>query len=124
MNFSTAVTPYQNEFVVAKQGGTDQGRQKWVDALQTDGGTAIDKALGTALEMRPQEKGRPFTVIFFTDGLRPWAKKNPDLIVKNVEKRNSANRASSPSVWAMMSTPPCSTSWPTARAGEYVRSTG
>jgi Ca-activated chloride channel family protein len=90
MNFATAVTKYQNELLDATPEELAQAR-KWVDALQTTGGTAIDKALSTALDMRTRDPGRSFTVIFFTDGLPTVGETNPDVIVKNVEKRNSAN---------------------------------
>lgn len=90
MHFSTAVTRYQNEWLDAAP--EELGRaQKWVGGLETAGGTAIDKALSTALEMRPRDEGRSFTVLFFTDGLPSVGETNPEIIVKNVEKRNSGN---------------------------------
>ncbi len=90
MNFSTSVTKYQNELLPANPEELGKAR-KWVDALQATGGTAIDKALSAALEMRTRDEGRSFTVIFFTDGVPTIGETNPDVIVKNVEKRNSAN---------------------------------
>jgi Ca-activated chloride channel family protein len=90
MTFSASVTKYQNELLDANPEETDKA-VKWVDALQTAGGTAIDLALSTALEMRPRDEGRSYTVIFITDGLPTEGEKNPEVIVKNVEKRNSAN---------------------------------
>lgn len=90
MNFSTSVTCYQNELLDATPEELGKAR-KWVDALETTGGTAIDKALAAALEMRTADQGRSFTVIFFTDGLPTVGETNPETIVKNVEKRNSAN---------------------------------
>ncbi len=91
MNFSTAVNRYQNELLDATPEELARAR-KWVDALHTTGGTAIDLALRSALEMRPRgEDGRSFTVIFFTDGRPTVGETNPEAIVKNVEKRNSAS---------------------------------
>lgn len=90
MNFSTSVTKYQNELLEASPEELGKAR-KWVDALESTGGTAIDKALSAALEMRTRDEGRSFTVIFFTDGLPTVGETNPEVIVKNVEKRNSAN---------------------------------
>jgi len=90
MNFSTSVTRYQNELLDAKPEEIGKAR-KWVDALEATGGTAIDKALSAALEMRTRDEGRSFTVIFFTDGLPTIGESNPETIVKNVEKRNSSN---------------------------------
>src|SRR5262249_40541906 len=65
--------------------------RKWVDALETTGGTAIDKALSTALDMRTRDGGRTFTVVFFTDGMPTVGETNPEVIIKNVERRNSAS---------------------------------
>lgn len=90
MNFSTSVTKYQNELLAANPEELGKAR-KWVDALESTGGTAIDKALSAALEMRTRDEGRTFTVIFFTDGLPTVGETNPQMIVKNVERRNSAN---------------------------------
>ena len=90
MNFSTSVTSYHNELLEASPEQLGKARQ-WVDALEATGGTAIDKALAAALEMRTRDQGRSFTVIFFTDGLPTVGERNPETIVKNVEKRNSAN---------------------------------
>jgi Ca-activated chloride channel family protein len=90
MNFATSVTRYQNELLEANPEELGKAR-KWVDALQTTGGTAIDKALSAALEMRTRDEGRSFTVIFFTDGLPTVGETNPEVILKNVERRNSAN---------------------------------
>ncbi len=90
MNFSTSVTKYHNELLEASPEQLGKARQ-WVDALEATGGTAIDRALGAALEMRTRDLGRSFTVIFFTDGLPTVGERNPETIVKNVDKRNSAN---------------------------------
>jgi Ca-activated chloride channel family protein len=90
MNFAASVTPYRNELLEANPEELGKAR-KWVDALEATGGTAIDRALASALEMRPGDQGRSFTVIFFTDGLPTVGETNPEAIVKNVEKRNSAN---------------------------------
>ena len=65
--------------------------RKWVDELQPTGGTAIDAALTAALKFRPDDSGRTFTVVFFTDGLPTVGETNPETIVKNVISRNSTN---------------------------------
>jgi Ca-activated chloride channel family protein len=90
MNFASSVTKYQNELLDANPEELARAR-KWVDALQSTGGTAIDGALKAALEMRTRDPGRTFTVIFFTDGLPTVGESNPDVILKNVQQRNSAN---------------------------------
>ena len=90
MNFSTTVTRYQNELLAANPEELGKAR-KWVDDLDAHGGTAIDKALTAALEMRSRDEGRSFSVIFFTDGQPTVGETDPEVIVKNVEKRNSSN---------------------------------
>jgi Ca-activated chloride channel homolog len=90
IHFSTTVNRYQNELLDASRGELGKAR-KWIDSLQTSGGTAIDQALRTSLEMRTREEGRTFNVIFFTDGLPTVGETNPEKIVKNVENLNSAS---------------------------------
>jgi Ca-activated chloride channel family protein len=68
------------------------GRAKaWVDSIEAVGGTNINDALLAALELRPADAGRAFTVIFFTDGLPTIGVTDPAQIVKNVLARNTAN---------------------------------
>jgi Ca-activated chloride channel homolog len=90
MNFSTSVTKYQNQLLEANPEELGKARQ-WVDGLEASGGTAIDKALRAALDMRTRDEGRSFTVAFFTDGQPTVGETNPEVIIKNVEKRNSTN---------------------------------
>jgi Ca-activated chloride channel family protein len=90
MNFATNINKYQNELLDATPEEIGKAR-KWVDALETTGGTAIDRALSTALDMRTRDEGRTFTVVFFTDGLPTVGETNPEVIIKNVERRNSAS---------------------------------
>jgi Ca-activated chloride channel family protein len=90
MNFSTTVSKYQDELLAANPEELGKAR-KWVDELEAFGGTAIDKALSTALEMRTRDQGRSFTVVFFTDGQPTIGESNPEVILRNVEKRNSSN---------------------------------
>ena len=78
MNFSTSVTKYRNELLEANPEELGKAHQ-WVDALQSTGGTAIDKALSAALEMRTRDEGRSFTVVFFTDGLPTVGETNPEI---------------------------------------------
>ena len=41
--------------------------------------------------MRTDDEGRPFTVVFFTDGQPTIGETNPDKILKNVAAKNTAN---------------------------------
>jgi Ca-activated chloride channel family protein len=90
MNFSTTVTKYQDKLLEANPAELAKARA-WVDDLEASGGTAIDKALSAALELRTKDEGRSFSVIFFTDGEPTVGETDPEAIIKNVEKRNTSN---------------------------------
>jgi Ca-activated chloride channel family protein len=89
MNFATTVNKYTTRLLPAN---TDeiQRAKKWVDDLEATGGTAIDDALATALGMRPGDDSRPFTIVFFTDGQPTIGETRPEVILKNVEAKNTA----------------------------------
>src|SRR5205085_5428886 len=65
--------------------------KKWVDNLRAAGGTAIEDALNSALDMRGKDDTRTFTVVFFTDGEPTIGETNPDKILKNVSQKNSTS---------------------------------
>lgn len=90
INFSTTVNKYRDNLVESDKDRIDHAK-KWVDNLQARGGTAINDALRAALEMRSTDEGRSFTVVFFTDGQPTIGETDCDKILKNVEKKNSAN---------------------------------
>jgi len=90
INFATAVNTYRDKLTEVNDEQLDVAA-KWVSNLEATGGTAINDALARALEFRPTEEGRTFTVIFFTDGQPTIGETNPDKIVKNTLTRNSAN---------------------------------
>src|SRR5207248_1994319 len=93
INFATVVNKYKDGLIDA---GKDQVAQakKWVDELEATGGTAIYDALEAALEFRPRDESRTFTIVFFTDGqptIGEGDKTKPEAILKNTLARNSAN---------------------------------
>jgi Ca-activated chloride channel homolog len=90
IKFSTSVVPFRDKLVPASKDYLDAAN-KWVDGLKVSGGTAIWPALDEALGMRTDEAGRPFTVVFFTDGLPTVDETDTDKIVKKVAAKNSAN---------------------------------
>jgi Ca-activated chloride channel homolog len=90
IKFSTSVTRFRDNLVEANKDYLERAN-KWVDDLRTSGGTAIWPALDEALQMRPNDPARPFTVIFFTDGQATVDETNPDRIVKNVVAKNTGN---------------------------------
>src|SRR5205807_4447689 len=60
--------------------------------LEATGGTAINDALASALDLRDaKEEGRTFTVIFFTDGQPTIGETNVETIMKNTMAKNSAS---------------------------------
>src|SRR5262249_58990714 len=48
-------------------------------------------ALNSALDMRTKDDSRTFTIVFFTDGQPTIGVTDPDKILKEVAKQNSAN---------------------------------
>jgi Ca-activated chloride channel homolog len=90
IKFSTTVTPFRDKLVPATKDYLEAAT-KWVDSLRAQGGTAILPALDEALGMRTADAGRPFTVVFFTDGMPTVDETNPDTIVKKTIAKNTAN---------------------------------
>lgn len=90
VKFSSSVTPFRDNLVEANKDYLERAN-KWVDDLQTNGGTAIWPALDEALRMRSGDPARAFTVVFFTDGQPTVDETNPDKIIKNVAGKNTGN---------------------------------
>jgi Ca-activated chloride channel family protein len=90
INFSTSVNRYRDTLKDASQEQVEDAK-KWVDRLRATGGTAINDALLSALELRSSDMGRSFTVVFFTDGQPTIGETNTDKILKNVSAKNTAN---------------------------------
>ncbi|WP_439620372.1 VIT and vWA domain-containing protein [Gemmata sp.] len=89
IKFSTSVTPFRDKLVPANKDYLEAA-VKWVDGLKQQGGTAILPALDEALGMRADEVGRPFNVVFFTDGLPTVDETDTDKIVKKIGGKNSS----------------------------------
>jgi Ca-activated chloride channel family protein len=90
MNFATTVNKYTEQLLPANSDEL-QRATKWVEQLEATGGTAINDALAAALEMRTKETGRPFTIVFFTDGRPTIGETDPEKILKNVAAKNTAS---------------------------------
>jgi Ca-activated chloride channel family protein len=90
INFATTVNRYKDGLLDASSEQVDQAR-KWVANLDATGGTAINDALASALELRKKDEGRTFTIVFFTDGQPTIGETNVDKILKNTFAKNSEN---------------------------------
>jgi Ca-activated chloride channel homolog len=90
INFATTVNRYTEKLLEATPQQTDQAR-KWVDTLDATGGTNIHDALLSALELRPSDEGRTFTIVFFTDGRPTIGVTRLEKILAGVAARNTAN---------------------------------
>jgi Ca-activated chloride channel family protein len=90
INFATTVNRYRENLTDAN-GEQLVAARKWVDKLDANGATAIDDALKSALDFRTNDKGRTFTIMFFTDGEPTIGERHPEKILKNFAARNTAN---------------------------------
>jgi Ca-activated chloride channel family protein len=88
MNFATTVV-HQNDTLQDASKENIATAKKWVDELETTGGTAIDDALSEAIAMRASDKSRPFTIVFFTDGQPTVGEQDPEKIIKHVSEKNN-----------------------------------
>lgn len=88
VRFSTEVEPLFDKLVRASAANRDKA-DEFIKELKPIGGTAIDDALQKALALRPgREDGRPFVVIFLTDGRPTIGTTDEDQIVRNVKRQN------------------------------------
>jgi Ca-activated chloride channel family protein len=90
LNFATTVNRYSTGLLDVNKDQIEQAKQ-WVDKLEPTGGTAINEALQSALELRTSDDTRNFTIVFFTDGKPTIGETNPDRILTNVNKKNTTN---------------------------------
>ncbi|MGH7173353.1 MAG: VIT domain-containing protein, partial [Gemmataceae bacterium] len=90
INFATTVNRYEEKLLPANAEQVGRAK-KWVEELEATGGTAINDALASALELRGKEEGRTFTVVFFTDGQPTIGETDVDKILKHTLAKNSAS---------------------------------
>lgn len=90
LNFATVVGQFRHGLADADASTREEAR-RWVRELTPTGGTAIDPALKAALDLRPKDEGRPFTVVFFTDGMPTVGEANPERILKGVTQRYTSH---------------------------------
>ena len=87
IRFSTEVEPLFEKLVVANEANREKA-DDFIKDLRPIGGTAIDDALQKALALRSDRDGRPFVVIFLTDGMPTIGTTDENGIVANVKKAN------------------------------------
>ena len=88
VRFSTEVEPLFDQ--LARANGANRNKaHDFIKDLKPIGGTAIDDALKKALALRPgRDDGRPFVVIFLTDGRPTIGTTDEEQIVRSVKKQN------------------------------------
>ena len=90
MRFSTEVEPLFDKLVDASSANRTKA-EEFIKDLHANGATAIDDALHKALSMRPEDSGRPFVVIFLTDGMPTVGVTDEDQILANVRKNDTGH---------------------------------
>jgi len=91
VRFSTEVEPLFDKLVEATRANRDKAND-FVKGLKPIGATAIDDALKKALAPRPADEGRPFVVVFLTDGQPTVGVTDLDQIVSHVKQRSGGTR--------------------------------
>jgi len=88
IRFSTEVEPLFDKLVSASESNRDKA-DDFIKELKPIGGTAIDEALKKALALRPdRDEGRPYVVIFLTDGRPTIGTTDEEQIVAGVKRAN------------------------------------
>lgn len=94
VRFSTEAEPFFKEL----RPTTEANREAaigYVQGFRPRGGTAIEDALRTALKFMPErdEPGRPFMVLFLTDGLPTIGERDRDALVRMVTEKTEGSAA-------------------------------
>ncbi len=85
IRFSTEVEPLFDKLVTANESNRGKAND-FIKDLKAIGGTAIDDALQKALSLRSDSGGRPFVVIFLTDGMPTIGTTDENQILADVKK--------------------------------------
>jgi Ca-activated chloride channel homolog len=92
VRFSTEAEPLFQKLSDANRENRDKASE-FVRTVKPIGGTAIADALEAALKLKPADKGRPFLVVFLTDGKPTIGETDEDRIVARVARdQDSATR--------------------------------
>ena len=85
LRFSTDVEPLFTRLTAAGQESRARAVE-FVEKLKPTGGTALDEALRQALALRPEKGGRPYAVVFLTDGRPTVGNTDENQILTGVKK--------------------------------------
>jgi len=88
--FSTEVEPLFDKLAAAGKANREKAND-FIKGLKPIGGTAIDDALKKALSFKPEREGRPFVVIFLTDGLPTIGTTDEEQILAGVKQASGGN---------------------------------
>ncbi|MBA4388231.1 MAG: trypsin [Verrucomicrobia bacterium] len=91
IRFSTEAEPFFKQLTPATKDNLKKATD-FVEGFKPIGGTAISEALTMALGLRGKEgaNGRPYMVVFITDGLPTIGETREDSIIELIKKRNDA----------------------------------
>jgi len=89
VRFSTESEPLFDKLVDANKANRDKALD-FIKDLRPIGGTAIADALDKALSMKKAESGRPFMVVFLTDGRPTIGETDEDRLVAKVARDNAS----------------------------------
>jgi Ca-activated chloride channel family protein len=91
IDFSTEVRPFKDGLVEVNESNMKAARE-FIGRMEARGATNIHDALVQALAMAPKDSGRPYMIVFITDG-EPTCGETTDFeqILKRVRDKNAAN---------------------------------
>lgn len=87
--FSTEVHPFRDGLVSAES-DIKAAAVAFTEKMRPLGGTNINQALLAALEARSASAGRPYMIVFMTDGEATVDVTNPEQILRNIKEKNPA----------------------------------
>jgi Ca-activated chloride channel homolog len=90
IRFSTETEPLFDKLAEASKENREKAGH-FIKGLKAMGGTAIDEALKKGLSLESKE-GRPFVMVFLTDGLPTVGATDEEEILKGVKERNKEKR--------------------------------
>lgn len=88
VDFGTGVRQFARDSLASVDDASRKRALRYVDQIRPRGGTAIDDALKSSLEMLTSS-GRLKMIVLLTDGQPTIGERSPDAILKNMQTRNT-----------------------------------